>query len=268
MTVCIIAMLTVSCEEKQVQEVEVQEKQKIQKAEVKETVHEVNMDQVVEGLQEVAQQEGYWDPWITINKFFEKNNYRYGEKWRLTGVVNDGPTCHSSCVLISEKYWDNRESGDALGASFLCADPENRHIFVQPGSKVVVEGTLKREGFLEDCTFIDPVIENPEFTPNVSEALQNMQQTQTIMGTIQEIRLMGLTDAERDALDFEHDYYDFARTSSHVGILSDGKNVINFYISQNNNENLQPGDRIAVRGKVSQEGEEAFVYCGDAVYRF
>lgn len=264
---CVITLILTSCGEKQVPE-------KTEKREVKveekkeEKVHEVNMDEVVEGLREAVQNIGEFDEKAIKNAFFAKNGYQYGEKWRLTGVMLEQPTWNITFSLVSEKYKNERGLGGNLTEEFVCSDSENRHIFVQPETEVVVEGILSENGFLEQCRFVSPDVNAPQFVPNVSEVLQNMEQTQTIIGTIQEIELVGLTDAQRENLDFENNYYDLAKTSSHVGTLTDGKETIRFYVSQNNNENLQLGEQIAVRGKVSKHENEVFVYCGDAVYRF
>lgn len=274
---CIIAITLTSCGEKQVpnkpEKQETQEEEVQNKKEKTEVIHEVDMDEVVEGLRETAQNLGLYDNLLVDEKaikdaFFAEHGYHYGEKWRLTGIMKEEPTWNATCVLLSEKYQNEKGSYGSWTEEFVCSDSENRHIFVQPGTKVVLEGTLSEQGSLDECRFISPNIENPEFIPNVSEVLQKMEQTQTVIGTIQDIQLVGLTDEQREELDFENNYYDLARTTSHVGTLTDGENSIRFYVSQNNNENLQPGDKIAVRGKVSQQEEELFIYCGDAVYRF
>ena len=273
---CIAAITFTSCGEKQApnkpEKQEAQEKEVQNEEEKTEVIHEVNMDEVVEGFREATQKLKLYGKKLIDgpeikDMFLSDQGYRNGEKWRLTGIMKEEPTWNETFALLSEKYQNERGAYGVWTDWFVCSDPENRHIFVQPGTKVVVEGTLS-DGSLVECRFVSPNIENPEFIPNISEVLQNMEQTQTIIGTIQEIQLVGLTDAQREELDFENNYYDLARTTSHVGTLTDGENTIRFYVSQNNNENLQPGDRIAVRGKVSQQEEEVFVYCGDAIYRF
>lgn len=274
---CIATITFTSCGKRQApnnpEKQETQEDEVQNEEEKTEVIHEVNMDEVVEGFREAAQKLKLYgkkpiDGREIRDMFLADQGYQNGEKWRLTGIMKEEPTWNATCVLLSEKYQNERGTYGVWTEGFVCSDSENKHIFVQPGTKVVVEGTLSEDGSLDECRFINPNIENPEFIPNISEILQNMEQTQTIIGTIQEIQLVGLTDAQREELDFENNYYDLARTTSHVGTLTDGENTIRFYVSQNNNENLQPGDQIAVRGKVSQQEAEVFVYCGDAIYRF
>lgn len=244
-------------------------KQEVQKENKKETdsVKEVNMDNIVALFDEKAHEENVMFENLDEirNSCLKSAGYESGEKWRLTGIMKEQPAWNVSFSLISEKYGKR----DDIWGEFLCSNSRNSHIFVKPGTPVVVEGTLSEQGFLQNCIFVNPNLENLSFEPNISEVIATAEnQIQVVEGTIKEIKLVGLSDAEREQLDFEHSEYDLARTTSHVGVLTDGNNDINFYISQNNNENLKTGDKIAVRGKVLKEGDEIFMYCGDAVYIF
>lgn len=239
-----------------------------------ETNSVVNVKDILQTMNSLQNETGKPQPMEAM----VKDGYKRDELLKVKGVLTidnvDLLVSHNTAILASEISPKSSMSDQIF---FVCGNEKNEHVLIPSGTEVTVEGTLSMDEYsvyLSNCKFITPDIQNPEYQENVSSVLESHKDTeQIIQGTVKEVIPIELTDSEREELSWgfvdENDTYLVSAMlgASHKVILTDGVKDIEIYISQNNNENIQAGERIAVKGIVREE-EKNFVRAGDSAYFF
>ncbi|MEG0155951.1 MAG: hypothetical protein RR869_06150 [Lachnospiraceae bacterium] len=268
---CMLAVCLAGCREEKdstaVQAVE-------EKTEEKESYATVSVEEILQTMSSLKNEIGESQSMQAMLQA----GYKNGEVLKVVGVLTtdnvDSVVTNHTVALAGESSTGSSESSHKV---FISGNEDNKHVLIPSGTAVVVEGTLKMDEnavFLSNSRFITPDIQNPTYQANVSNVLESAENTEQILeGTVKEISAVDLTDDERDEL--SGGFVDENDTrlvkamlrSSHKVILTDGAKDIVVYISQNNNENIQVGERMAVKGIVANI-DQIFVWAGDAAYFF
>lgn len=275
---CMFAVCLAGCGEEEnstpVQAVKKTEEKVEEKVEEKESRAIVSVEEILPTMDSLKNEMGV----PQSMKAMIQDGYKNGEVLKVAGVlITDNVDSLVGNHTFALAGMDSTSSSESNMKFLGCANEDNKHILISSGTEVVVEGTLKMDEnsvFLSNCRFVTPKIQKPTYQPNISNILESNENTEQIIeGTVKEISTVDLTDDERMELcgGFfdENDTYlvKAMLMASHKVILTDGTKDIVIYISQNNNENIQVGEKIAVKGIVRNE-DQIFVQAGDATYFF
>lgn len=230
-------------------------------------VKTVHIDQFITLYEEYRASHGQQIEGIELSAMREAE-YKTGDMIELTGYMkqenismNSGFSLYGT--IVTDDLWNTLHY-------FTCASKDNRYLVIPVGTEVTVRGRLEMdEGFpyLADCTFLMPVLDQMKYESNISALQEENGKECVVTGAVMEFDEYFITDDERNTLSEKDTPLSYAiMQATNKGVLSDGENEITFFVI--NNKEIKEGDKITVKGVVSQEDGLLFVNAGEAIYKY